>query len=107
MFDLSLTVASDFADGLRALDSQSSGIDPSQMTVESCLDACEAQGYFLAGVEWSRECCECVEKFPEQANSVKSVEILLLATIVLLAHINVPTLAQVRNSLLFNCRSLG
>nr|XP_036577282.1 copper radical oxidase (WSC domain-containing protein) [Colletotrichum truncatum]KAF6784221.1 copper radical oxidase (WSC domain-containing protein) [Colletotrichum truncatum] len=26
------------------------------MTVEGCLDACEAQGYSLAGLEWSQEC---------------------------------------------------
>ncbi|KAF2816474.1 WSC-domain-containing protein [Mytilinidion resinicola] len=47
---------SDLTDGLRALDSAASGIDQDHLTVESCLDACEAAGYSLAGVEYSREC---------------------------------------------------
>ncbi len=31
----------------------------SSLTVPMCLDACEAGGFALAGVEYSSECCAC------------------------------------------------
>jgi len=33
-------------------------VDAGDTTVESCVAACQAKGYFLAGVEFGRECCE-------------------------------------------------
>ncbi|KAL0933748.1 copper radical oxidase (WSC domain-containing protein) [Colletotrichum truncatum] len=41
---------------MRGLDCPAAGTGPNTMTVEGCLDACEAQGYSLAGLEWSQEC---------------------------------------------------
>ena len=33
-------------------------VDAGDTTVESCVAACQAKGYFLAGVEFGGECCE-------------------------------------------------
>ena len=33
-------------------------VNAGDTTVESCVAACQAQGYSLAGVEFGRECCE-------------------------------------------------
>jgi len=41
--------------GARALDAV---VDAGDTTVESCVAACQAKGYFLAGLEFGRECCE-------------------------------------------------
>ena len=32
---------------------------PELNSVESCIGACEAAGYILAGVEFANECCTC------------------------------------------------
>lgn len=47
---------SDLSGNVRALDAIA-GINGNSVTPESCIDACDAQGFNLAGVEWSRECC--------------------------------------------------
>lgn len=35
-------------------------VDAGNTTVESCVAACQAQGFSLAGVEFGRECCESI-----------------------------------------------
>lgn len=50
------TFCSDLVGNLRALNDIATGVNNNAMTVESCLDACAAEGLNLAGVEYSREC---------------------------------------------------
>ena len=35
-------------------------VDAGSTTVESCVAACQAQGFSLAGVEFGRECCASI-----------------------------------------------
>ena len=36
-------------------------VDAGNTTVESCVAACQAQEFSLAGVEYGRECCTSVD----------------------------------------------
>jgi hypothetical protein len=46
----------DNADGVRALEHGLGGFD--DLTPAKCQSMCEAQGFNLSGVEYSRECCK-------------------------------------------------
>ena len=56
-------VDSDGRDGIRTLRDMGRDVNNDAMTVEMCLDSCEADGYSLAGVEYARECCKLA--YPE------------------------------------------
>lgn len=45
-------------DNNRALDNPALTLNPNKMNVESCLDYCADNGFVLAGLEYSQECCE-------------------------------------------------
>ena len=48
---------SDLVDNMRTLWGIAQYVNNSAMTIEMCLDACASQGFNIAGVEYSRECC--------------------------------------------------
>jgi hypothetical protein len=46
----------DNVEHVRALDHPLGSFD--DLTIEKCLAMCDAEGYNLAGVEYSHECCK-------------------------------------------------
>lgn len=56
--------------GARALEAV---VDAGNTTVESCVAACQARGYSLAGVEFGKECCEFLSFFFFTGCRVRSV----------------------------------